>query len=364
MQRAQTKKIYSSLDGIRGVGAILIVLRHADRFFGSLSFQESYLAVDLFFVLSGFVLGNAYDKQLKSSLSGWRFFLLRIVRLYPLYCLSIVCAIAAEWLALRFGVGELSHSMFLELAILSLFMFPMLDGGGLYPLNPPAWSLFFELFSNLIYGYAAKSLDRKRIVSIMLISAVGLFCCAFATHTHRHPITLNTGFSLSTSPYGVCRVMYSFMAGLLIYRTLEERGDRQFLIPPKYTGFTMASVMVAIVLILTAAPGPALQFPFDLISMLFLFPILTVVAIASDHAVQNNRLFAFLGTTSYGVYVLHRPLSRLIEVALRTWAGIDVASYAPWSGLVFLAGLLTVCWYLEKLVDLPIRRHFGRLLRG
>ncbi len=157
--------------------------------------------------------------------------------------------------------------------------------------------------------------------------------------------------------------MYSFMAGLLICRTLQKRGESPFLIPPKYAGLTMVLVIGAVVLILTAAPRPSLQFAFDLISIFLLFPVLTIMAIASDHAVENNRLFAFLGATSYGVYVPHTPLSRLVELVLQHWAGIDVASYAPWSGLVFLAGLLTLCWYLEKLVDLPIRRYFGGLLR-
>ena len=345
------------------MAAILIVLRHADRFFGHISFQESYLAVDLFFVLSGFVLGNAYDSQLKRSLSGWRFFLIRVVRLYPLYLLSIVCAIAAESLAQRFGVGQMSHSMLVELAIPSLFMLPSLSGGGLYPLNSPAWSLFFELFANLIYGYSAKSLNTKRIVFIMLVSAFGLLVCAYGTYLHHHPLTLNTGFALWTSPYGFCRVMYSFMAGLLIYRTYQKLGERRFGVPLRYAGLTMAVVVAGITLILTAAPRPVLQLPFDLIAVYFLFPALTVLAIASDHAVTGNRFFAFLGATSYGVYVLHDPLSSLIELTLRHSFGIDVADYAPWSGLIFLAGLLVLCWYLEKFVDLPIRRYFGRLIR-
>src|SRR5205085_12699808 len=89
VKRLADRRVFHTLDGLRGIAALAIVLRHCDGFFGADVLPGSYLAVDLFFVLSGFVIAFAYEDRLASGLSAWRFAWVRVVRLYPLYVLGI-----------------------------------------------------------------------------------------------------------------------------------------------------------------------------------------------------------------------------------------------------------------------------------
>lgn len=85
MREASGKRVYHSLDALRGVAAIFVVFWHFGSFLAPLAVGSAYLAVDLFFLMSGFVIANAYQDRLSLSLGPVRFALLRLIRLYPLY---------------------------------------------------------------------------------------------------------------------------------------------------------------------------------------------------------------------------------------------------------------------------------------
>ena len=89
------KKVFRLLDGLRGIAALVVVLLHIPQFIKDDTFPEGYLAVDLFFVISGVVIRQAYEHRLESELSVWRFAWLRIVRLYPLYMLGAMISFTA-----------------------------------------------------------------------------------------------------------------------------------------------------------------------------------------------------------------------------------------------------------------------------
>ena len=79
------KHVYATLDGIRGIAAALVAMRHAGALFPGWDFPNSGLAVDLFFVISGFVVASAYDRRLADGLTLGAFMRIRLIRLYPLY---------------------------------------------------------------------------------------------------------------------------------------------------------------------------------------------------------------------------------------------------------------------------------------
>src|SRR6185312_1216171 len=81
--------LFPILNGMHGIAAILIVVRHTAPIFGQNPFSESYLAVDLFFVLSGVVIANAYESKLLEGMEVAQFAKIRLIRLYPLYALSL-----------------------------------------------------------------------------------------------------------------------------------------------------------------------------------------------------------------------------------------------------------------------------------
>jgi peptidoglycan/LPS O-acetylase OafA/YrhL len=354
------KHFYYSLDGIRGIAAILVAMRHVRELFGPVAFAESYLAVDLFFALSGFVLGNAYDEKLRSGLSGSRFFLIRIARLYPLYIIGTLTGILAQ--AIVVHRDPTRHTISVTQVILSLLMLPNLGGGPLYLFNGPAWSLMFELIANIFYGWQARWLNNRRILGIMILSFVALIGCAVVTwHRHRFA-SFNAGMDLQTSPYGIFRVFYSFLAGLLIYRLRLQKAFWRWKIPASYARLVLYSSTLLIFLILISMPPHRLVIYFDFFICLFVFPLLVMLLIASDSAAENNRVFAVLGATSYGIYVMHSPLANLLEATLPAHAYAVMLHHAPVSGFCFLAVVFILCWILEKRVDLPIRSAVGRRL--
>src|SRR4051812_23930437 len=92
-QRSSKHSRFLTLDALRGVAALIVFIRHSGPQFGlsAVEYSASHMAVDLFFVLSGFVLANAYESKLVDGTLGVsRFMLLRYIRLFPLYLLAMV----------------------------------------------------------------------------------------------------------------------------------------------------------------------------------------------------------------------------------------------------------------------------------
>ena len=106
-QEAQ-RRSFTTLDGLRGIAAIAVVARHAPFLWGEHgptgALSESYLAVDFFFVLSGFVLAHAYGSRFQHGLSNAAFMRTRLLRLYPLYLLALV--FSSGVVAIQIGVGK------------------------------------------------------------------------------------------------------------------------------------------------------------------------------------------------------------------------------------------------------------------
>lgn len=131
---------YQTLDGIRGIAALMIVLHHTGYYFSGLPFARSYLAVDLFFVLSGFVIAEAYSTRLKDGLSCFEFMRIRIIRLYPLYLLGTLLGIIHIAGVMMGGNNSENWTVFelLITAAVAILMLPTPINQTLYPLNGPS----------------------------------------------------------------------------------------------------------------------------------------------------------------------------------------------------------------------------------
>lgn len=136
---------FVTLDGLRGLAAVAVVLFHTPELFGPGLFPAAgYLAVDFFFTLSGFVLAFAYQARLDKGLPTGQFLRVRIARLYPLYLLSLLVGISGAFLQGAFRVHA-SGAIMLAAACLGLFLLPVAGTptGYIFPYNQPAWSVFF-----------------------------------------------------------------------------------------------------------------------------------------------------------------------------------------------------------------------------
>lgn len=153
-----SKPRYELLDGLRGVAAIFVILYHFGEGFATSPVDQmmnhGYLAVDFFFILSGFVIGYAYDDRWQRGMSAGNFMLRRVIRLHPMVILSVIFGAVAYLIqgSVRWDGTPMPLSMLLLALLLGLFLIPVLPGAGadvrgnneMFPLNGPSWSLFFE----------------------------------------------------------------------------------------------------------------------------------------------------------------------------------------------------------------------------
>ncbi len=170
MQQFPSKPHYDILDGLRGVAALMVIVYHVFECFDWTPVPHGYLAVDFFFVLSGFVIGYAYDSRWKDGLTVGHFFKRRLIRLHPMVVigaiLGAICFIvqgSVRWEGTHVSTGWVMVAM-----LLSMFMLPLYSGaaadvrgnGEMFPLNGPSWSLFYEYISNILYALLLRRLPR------------------------------------------------------------------------------------------------------------------------------------------------------------------------------------------------------------
>src|ERR1700722_15033256 len=178
MQRTER---FLALDFLRGSAALCVVLLHWCDGVGLPWFGYGYLAVDFFFLLSGFVIAHSYEARLRTALPLQLFLWIRFVRLYPMIFAGV--AVGVFRFILRDHIGPASStslSEYLLLAVANLFMVPILHPTGLvpgagpgaaYPLDQPLWSLFFE---GLAYVFYAASIRRLSNTTLTIITLLGL----------------------------------------------------------------------------------------------------------------------------------------------------------------------------------------------
>ncbi|TXT26433.1 MAG: rspF [Gallionellaceae bacterium] len=334
---------YHTLDGIRGVAALLIVLRHTGSYFGGFTFAESYLAVDLFFVLSGFVIAEAYNKRIAGGMTPLEFMRIRLIRLYPLYLLGAILGVVHAVATMLFGSnsGNWQGLDLITAALFAILMLPSLATPMLYPINAPSWSLLFELFSNWLYAIFFPLLTTGRLLIVVAISAIAL--SVFVNKTGN----LDAGFYWDDFAVGIPRVLYSFGAGLLVHKF---RNSFKVRIP--------SWILMTLVFALLCLEPPAQIRPwFDIVAVTILFPAIVYLASATEpKSALASKCYAILGLTSYAIYVLHVPLSKLMASLVTRGTTYQVEQFAPYSGVVLLFALVLFSWWIDRHYDQPTRR--------
>jgi peptidoglycan/LPS O-acetylase OafA/YrhL len=167
------------LDGLRGVAAVAVLMVHAAVLFRPVWMRSGYLAVDLFFALSGFVLAHAYGPRLTAGMTALAFLRLRLIRILPLYLLGTTIAVASALEQHAIGHGEWQTEALVRSIVAAAFLVPLppvvgAPNGFAFPLNIPAWSLFFELLVNVFYATAFRFLTPFRTVVLVGIALAGL----------------------------------------------------------------------------------------------------------------------------------------------------------------------------------------------
>ena len=202
------------LDALRGIAALCVVFFHIPTVFPSAAqlSAQAYLAVDFFFVLSGFVMARAYEPKLQRGMSGERFFRARYRRLWP--TIAVGCLLFIPYV--REAAGGFTAGFF-SVFVLNILLLPALGEKEFFPLNSPAWSIFFELVANLVHGLLLWRLGSKFLLAIILTCLAGLVWQAQTIGN------LDVGAGQGEFLAGLLRVGFSYTTGILIWRHWGER---------------------------------------------------------------------------------------------------------------------------------------------
>lgn len=345
---AEPKQHFLALDGLRGVAALTVMIMHRGRWFyapgGFLG--HAYLAVDFFFLLSGFVVAFAYEDRLRSGMTFSKFTRLRLIRLYPLIALGMLIGglwAMAQW---RFDLpGSRATGDLWQALGRHLLLIPTLakNPAGIFPLNGPAWSLFFEIAINLVYAVALRWLRLRWVIVIVVLSALALGAYALTGD-------VDVGPTPRTFWGGFPRTAFGFFGGVLLYRLMRMKKLPTFGAP------VWGLALVLLVVFTTPRFAPAANAVFDLACLFVVFPVILSLG-ANAGASRWDAASRVSGALSYPVYVLHYPLYMVIG-GLLIMAGSPLS--APLQGLFAGAVVLTVSWAALKLYDEPLRHRLSR----
>jgi peptidoglycan/LPS O-acetylase OafA/YrhL len=344
------KQHFEILDGLRGVAAVAVVIFHFMEFavpdYNKSFIAHAYLAVDFFFCLSGFVIAYAYDTRLK-TIGLIQFFKLRLIRLHPLVIIGSVIGLLAfvfdpfSKLYQTYGSGE-TIMMFLTSCL--MLPYPLIKERyfNLFHLNPPSWSLFWEYIANIFYALVFSRLRNKVLWALTLIAAVAL--CYEASRSGN----LAVGWGGDNITGGGIRVLYSFLAGMLVYRS-------NWIIKSNIGFVPVACLLLASFLVPYA--DKLARFTDPLI-VLFYFPFVIALGAGANLTNRFNKVCGFLGDLSYPLYMIHYPFLWLfysyMEVKKPTMNQLEI--FIPIGVLLLIA----LAYAVLVFVDTPIRNYLKR----
>ncbi len=333
---------------MRGLAALVVVIYHGT----SHVFPMGYAAVDLFFVLSGFVLAHRHGEELNSGGHRLDFLLKRVIRLYPLYAVGAFLGLVSAGLLVG-RIDAWTWRLYGTAAALAPVFLPVLSNValGVFPLDGPAWSLFFEAVGNIVFAFTGA---RPRLTAAIAFLSLPLVLLAIK-HWQG-----GGGSTLEEFPGGFARVLFSFFAGVVAWR-LWHAGRR---LPWNLPWGILFLIMIAIY-----AACPHKTALFDALLVVVVQPLL-IWAGASSRPGRLEPVMTWLGAISYALYVIHVPLHLLLLDLLGDRDGLSYYLGVPVSGghspLPFPAVLITLplavaaAHVLTFGFDIPVRRWLTR----
>ena len=335
---------FCTLDGMRGIAALLVAVYHFQER-QNLDHIGGYLAVDLFFALSGFVIALNYSGRLANGLPLWSFLRFRIARLYPVYALGLGLGIARQVLAhVLHDPRAMNWALLASAAGFGTVMLPSPVHDQLFPLNGPAWSLFFEMAINIAF---AAGIWRARSVVILILMMLSVLVMVA---TIGAPFYFNAGWAWASFLPGLARTVFSFSAGILIYRHVPREQNR-------HTWGVLVPLLLMTILIGYDASGQH-QKAFELAAVVFAFPSLLAFGLLAEPPRQLRKMLSFLGDISYPIYAIHWPLLPLIvPLILKLKLG-----FWPSAGVYLLVTIL-LGYAAFRFVDAPVSLWLRRKLQ-
>ena len=299
---------FKALDSWRGICACLVVLFHFQvnsRVFTLPLVRNSYLFVDFFFVLSGFVITWTYARNLTSWLSIRDFLVLRLGRLYPLHLFVLLCLVALELLHLLFGHADptvyrafSSEEHSVQAIVTNLLLIQSLDTHRDLTWNEPSWSISTECWAYVAFALVTFKFGQQRL-RVAATVALAVIAAPQAIHL------LSSHAMNTTFDYGLIRCLYGFALGCAcchLYRYLLGQGWHRLVDPLAMSVLEAGAVLMALIFVSLADESWA--------SILapYVFALMVVIFAFEGGAISRalkSPVPQWLGERSYSIYMNH-----------------------------------------------------------
>ncbi|MDR1169427.1 MAG: acyltransferase [Prevotellaceae bacterium] len=359
---SHTKPHYEILDGLRGIAAIMVLAFHvfeayyvtnpAGKFDQVLN--HAYLAVDFFFVLSGFVIGYAYDDRW-NRMSIVQFLKRRIFRLHPMVIFGTALGVVMFYFGASAAfplIQNIPLWQVLLYAVLGILMIPTppsIDIRGwqeMYTLDAPTWTLAFEYFANLLYALFIRRFSRTMLTILVTVAA----CLTLHLTLTQGDVIGGWTVDAKHMYVGFTRLMYPFFAGLLLYRL-----GRVIRIPQ---AFAWSSLLLVTVLVIPRLGGTEAQWKngiYEAAVILAIFPL--IVAVGAGGKIKGkraSRMCKLLGDISYPVYLVNYPIC-YVHTGWASDTGYTLAE-AGWVPYIVFTVTLLISYAAMRFYDIPVRK--------
>ncbi|MBB6498806.1 acyltransferase family protein [Pedobacter cryoconitis] len=366
----------SSLTALRGIAALLVAVFHFEmaiaRFVPAaqtMFFEKCYLMVDLFFIMSGFIMMHVYSSHFKNNIqtnSLKNFLVARFARIYPLHLFSLLLLVViVRWIT-NWGnppiIFEQPSDILPNIFLLQSFGFTKI-----YSWNIPSWSISAEWAAYLLFPVIALSINKRKAISVILlvILIVTAYYAIMYLLPRKNPLhpsipvphNLNTTFD-----YGYLRGIAGFTAGILVYLAYQLQTVRRAFSSDTVSLLTLFAVTMS------------MHFSLNDGITVFLFAILVLSITVNNGRIAklcNRKILQFLGDISYSVYLmqifLQEPFSHGIYLPGITGIGrgkqnIDFSSGITYC-LAYLILLVLISYITYQWVERPSRRFINHIWR-
>ena len=373
---ADTKPHFELLDGLRGVAAILVLFYHI---FEGFSFAEltngagdgvirtlnhGHIAVDFFFILSGFVISYAYDDRW-NSMNTRQFFKRRLIRLHPMLIMgAIIGTIAFAVVGFERWDGTTAPTGWVMTALLlTMFMIPAVPGvpyevrgnGEMFPLNGPGWSLFFEYIGNILYALFIRRLSTV-MLALLTLTLGAVHAWFFIWNVSGYDM-IGVGWTIDEVNFwgGLVRMLFPFTIGMLLARTFKPRK-----IKGAFYICSIALIVMFAVPYIASTGDISLNSLYEFICIAAVFPLLVWIGACGDNGKgYTSRINRLLGDISYPLYIVHYPIMYIFYAWLIEKQYYTLQDCWPMAALVVVSSIL-LAYLCLKLYDEPVRRWLSK----
>ena len=343
-----SKRHFKILDALRGVAAIVVVFFHVLEFYSGgdhtkQHINHGYLAVDFFFMLSGYVMAHAYDDRW-GTMTLKDFFKRRIIRLHPMIIMGMTIGAVLFYFGASPMFPKIAETPVWQLLLILLIGYtlipvpPSMDIRGwneMHPLNGPAWSLFFEYIANILHALILRKLSKIILSILVFIAAVALIQLAVTSANG----DLIGGWSLEPEQLriGITRLLFPYMAGMLLRRVIQPSNGKNT--------FLWSSLLLLLMLSFPRIGGHDHVWQnglFDSLTVILVFPIIIYLgAIGTIKSQITEKVCTFLGDISYPIYIIHYPFIYLFYAWLLKNEILIEQGFIVGTGLLILMILLS-----------------------